>query len=181
MRTHKISLTILLAFLFAGISASGQSHWKPLQQTAEGFIYQKIVELPEQSQSQLYAQAKGWFNPANACHLLMHSESTGTLTGSGSFNFSYRKGIYEEKKTLYYTLKIESKEGKLRYTYYNMVLRSYGEANREPLETYAEDCKKDGRLRKEAATIKEQVIEKILTSAESLEKQVQQQAVADNW
>jgi hypothetical protein len=173
MRTHKNFTLLLLAILFAGFN--NPAAWEPLEETPNGFQYQNVVTTHGQSQEQLYTLARGWFTPANNCRLMLRKKEDGMLTGSGSFPISYKK------KTLYYTLLLECREGKVRYTFKNMVIRSYGEEKRVPLETFADEVKKDGTLKREAAKIKEELIEQLQEKAYLLEKQVQQQAMADNW
>jgi hypothetical protein len=178
MRTHgKISLFGLVTFAIISLQAHALPNpWDALQLSPGGQLqYQKVNELPGQCQDKLFEKACLWFAQAKECRLVLKDKKEGSLSGNGSSTFSCRSGISNSRRTLYYSVLIEVKENKLRYTFSNLMIRDEGSAVYRSLEDYKQQ---DSR---KASNIAEAVTQLLEETGQSIESAFTQQIVAEQW
>lgn len=185
MRTHKTtSLLILLLFAVSSTQANapGAAHWHPFMVADNGQLYyQKVIDLPGLCQSDLLQKAKVWISRGPDTRLISSNNSKAVIVGNGTGNFSYRFGLTEVTERIYYVLKLEIKDDKLRYTFSDFVVRNSQKA------TYLEDytkhpwIAKDGRLRNQTVDIKEGILNEILKVSNSLQTTIAAKDSIDIW
>jgi hypothetical protein len=114
---------LLLATLLwcAALSATAQE-WKsplPVDSATHKITYQGIVQVPGVSQLALYARALNWlthsFGPSIAT-LESSDISTGSLTANGYVVFDYAFMKKSMQWSMWRRVKIETKDGRYRYT-----------------------------------------------------------------
>ena len=178
MRTQK---TLLILFLFTGFNSFGQ--WEPFELSNGLFQYQKVVELPGQCQVDLYSKVKLWFSQSLSGGLVIQKESEGVLIGTGTGSISCGSGFNLVKERVIYTLTVEVKDDKIRYTYNNIMVKAEDASYCRRLEEYNQRpwIRKDGALRKSSENVKKGVLELLQASSKDLKGSVNTQVFAENW
>lgn len=157
--------------------------WSPFKSEKGKFILQQTIEYPGQSREDLYQKALSWFETPFQCQLKYTDKTKMTITGGGYVGYMNWKVTGPVRERIHYTLIIEVKEAKIRYTFRNIFIRKYGQETGHYLEDYNQPrwMKKDGTLRKPAAEIRDEAQERLLRIADSLQESMELQPVAEKW
>lgn len=122
-------MRIFLLGLFCFFSINVYADNAPLTEVTQ------IVEFPEIKQKQIYDSSKIWmakaFNSANSV-VQYEDSTTGTIIGKGNMKYPC-KGVMNcmakgEFRVLF-TLKIDTKDGKARLTFNDLLLKTSGVSN----------------------------------------------------
>jgi hypothetical protein len=133
-------------------------------------IFTEVIPVNGSTKDQLYIKAKHFFakafKSANDVIQLDDKES-GTVVGKGFSEILINTGFSPVTTRLYYSVKIEVKEGRYRYMIEDLYYKSYANAQMGSIETPAESVflkseyyKKGGQPRTVHSSYKQQVLEK---------------------
>lgn len=178
MRTQKLLLILIIS---SSLNAFAQ--WDPLQHSGGSFHLMKVVEVPGHCQGELYSKTRLWFAQSLSGGIVSKNESDGMIIGTGCGSMNYGYGLTLIKAKVFYTLTIELKDDKMRYTFSNIWVKAEDGSYSRRLEEYNQKpwIRKGGSLRSSTENVKTGVVEVLQTAAKELESSVNIQPIADNW
>jgi len=123
-------LFIILFFLPLSISAQDYVYENLYLPLNEGRIrYIEVVEVPGKSKSEIFKNAKVWFanNFRSAKDVInFQDEDSGIVSGRGNTSLYLQSLGVPVERILYYSIKIEAKDGRFRYTIDEIEISSIG-------------------------------------------------------
>ena len=145
---------LLLPFLLlAGLAANAQAWHNPLpvDSTTHLITYQGVVQVPGATQAELYSRAREWFAVTfgSAKEVLeMDDRGLGKLIGRAYAQFDFSSGFGPiVSLSMWRTIKIESKDGRYRYTLNDFALGGSLAQPQEPkpIEKWFEGFQRSGK------------------------------------
>ncbi|OJW82301.1 MAG: hypothetical protein BGO69_17070 [Bacteroidetes bacterium 46-16] len=119
-------ITLLLVAL--SIFSAGQEYTLPFDPSTHKVNYTDVVEAQGAARKALYENGKKWIltknSSTNPYSVSFDNEADGTVTGKGTFMLSGDRRNYVVR----FTINIETKEGKYRYSFTDFIIQYQTEA-----------------------------------------------------
>jgi hypothetical protein len=101
----------------------------PLSSETHKFTYQESIDMPGVSKAELHTRARSWLvNTYNSAKdaIQMDDKEAGRIMSKGSFDISLLMGLM---RTVEYTITIDVKDNKFRYTITNFYIYWHNTSN----------------------------------------------------
>lgn len=118
---------VILFLLFFDALSNAQFDTLILNPETKEYSFSEVIEVEGFTQDQLYTNANIWFVDAfrSANHVIqMNDKASGILMGKGYGKFITEDGINSLHKDLYFTIKVQVKDGRYKYEVRNMYFHS---------------------------------------------------------
>lgn len=146
--------------------------------------YQEVIEVPKTNSDELYQRAKLWFvnEFKTSEHVIeLDSRTDGIIAGNGITSLIIQSLGYSIETVVDFSIKIEIKESRYRYTISNFLLTN-SVNNKIPIETFFSEewmFKKNGKIRNASLKWFEAFNLEILEMEESIKETMRKSASSD--
>lgn len=137
----KIILSILLIISYSGFSQTFKQ--VELDSITNNIVFTEIVLIDSATQSTLYSKSKEWFTmnfKSSNDVIQLDDKEAGKLIGKSWQNIFLPTAVGEVKAKIFYTITIQVKNNKYKYSISNIKFKSYPDQYEpNPKEYFAED------------------------------------------